>query len=369
MKILFDKDPDPAALDRLLRLMEADPGVASVLVLAADGNGWVPQSVDAILQKAGKPVFGGIFPQVLCNEARLEQGAVVLGLPDVAQLAVIDSLSDAARNYEAEVDASFPTPPQTGTMFVFVDGFSTRIGALMDALFNNFGVALNYLGGGGGSLSLVQKPCVITPAGLKRDVAVLAYLDIHSGVGVAHGWEPVSVAHRVTESSGNVVVSLDWRPAFEVYREIIEQHSPQRFGDDNFFDIAKAYPLGIAKLGAELVVRDPLARDGQRLVCVGEVPTGAFVQVLHGDKDMLLRAAQQTRQNAELNFGVSRPSLELFVDCISRVLFLQNDFDQEVAAARVSGVPMVGALTIGEIANNGKDYLEFHNKTSVVTLI
>ena len=369
MKIISARESSPTTLDDVLQQMNADPAVVSVLLLAADGNGWVPDNVDAILQNSRKPVFGGIFPQILHNHERMEMGIVAVGLEDEAHVVVIEGLSDPTLDYEVPMDAAYPVPPQRGTMFVFVDGFSRRISALLDALFNNFGLSLNYVGGGGGSLSLVQKPCVITPTGLKRDVALLAYLDIPSSVGVAHGWAPISATHRVTEAVGNVVASLDWRPAYEVYREIVESHAQRSFGAGNFFDLAKAYPLGIAKLGAELVVRDPLMREGNKLVCVGEVPVGAFVQVLHGNTEQLLRAASQARQNAEANIAAARPTVELFVDCISRVLFLESDFGLELAAARVGDLDMVGALTIGEIANNGKDYLEFHNKTSVVTLI
>ncbi|EQD46615.1 hypothetical protein B1A_14553 [mine drainage metagenome] len=53
------------------------------------------------------------------------------------------------------------------------------------------------------------------------------------------------------------------------------------------------------------------------------------------------------------------------MDCISRALFLEQDFRQELAVIH-SPAPMLGALTIGEIANSGQDYLEFYNKTAVV---
>ena len=57
------------------------------------------------------------------------------------------------------------------------------------------------------------------------------------------------------------------------------------------------------------------------------------------------------------------------MDCISRVLFLEGDFDLEMKAARIPDLPMVGVLSIGEIANSGQDYLEFYNKTAVVALV
>jgi hypothetical protein len=369
MKILLDKSGTPAALSRMLQQMDADPDIASVLVLAADGNAWTPAEVDDLLRAATKPVFGGVFPQILHDAEHLEVGIVALGLPDIPQIAVIDGLSNADSDFGATIDAAFPDKVEHGTMFILVDGFARRISSLIDAVFNSCGLSINYLGGGGGSLSLVQKPCVITPAGLKQDVALLAYVNTASGVGVAHGWEPISGAHRVTEAVGNVVISLDWRPAFEVYRGLVEPHAGQHFSADNFFTLAKAYPLGIAKLGAEVVVRDPIMADGDKLVCVGEVPVGAFVHVLHGNRDSLIAAAQQARQSAEATFSGGRPNVELFVDCISRVLFLEREFGLELNAARRAGLPMVGALSIGEIANNGQDYLEFFNKTSVVALI
>ena len=58
-----------------------------------------------------------------------------------------------------------------------------------------------------------------------------------------------------------------------------------------------------------------------------------------------------------------------FIDCISRVLFLEGDFEQELQAVSRSGIPLIGALTLGEIANSRNDYLEFYNKTSVVGVL
>ncbi len=62
------------------------------------------------------------------------------------------------------------------------------------------------------------------------------------------------------------------------------------------------------------------------------------------------------------------------VDCISRVLFLGNDFTKELSqvAKIVRGkhedVEIFGVLSLGEISSYDKGYLEFFNKTIVVSL-
>ena len=57
------------------------------------------------------------------------------------------------------------------------------------------------------------------------------------------------------------------------------------------------------------------------------------------------------------------------IDCISRALFLGDDFIDEIKAVSEANTPMIGALSLGEIANNGREYLEFYNKTCVVGML
>lgn len=355
-------------LGRLLTELDADPDVGGILVLACDENGFTPAALDTVLQSVGKPLFGGIFPQIVYGQEHLTQGLIAVGFPARPRVVTIDDVSRTELDLDAALLTAFPevSSDRAQCLFVFVDGFATRIGALIDALFNAFGLEINYLGGGCGSLSLQSKPCIISNRGLMQDGAVLALLDLPSGVGVAHGWQPVSAAYKVTEARGNIIQSLDWKPAYPVYREVVEAHSGQRFTPDNFFSIAKAYPFGIAKLGTEMVVRDPLMTQGDALVCVGEVQQGSFVRILNGNQDSLLAAAAHAHAMARAALGDRPAQAELFIDCISRVLFLDDRFKLELQAVRDGQLPLFGALTIGEIANSGTDYLDFYNKTAVV---
>lgn len=374
MIIELDRTGTVDALRRLVERTADQPGVGSLLILAADANGFTPAQVDPILTALPIPVFGGIFPEILHGTEHLGTGTLVMGLAGKTCVEVIPGLSDDAADYEQIIDDKLSGCPKCSTMVVLVDGFAKRIGALVESLFAVFGLELNYIGGGAGSLSSLgvgQKPCLLTNQGLLLDCAVLALSGIHSGVGVNHGWRELRGPYQVTRSRGNVIEELDSTPALDVYRKVVEARAGRPLTAEGFFELAKGFPFGISKLGEEKVVRDPISMtaDGA-LVCVGEVPQGCFVHILEGDVDTLVAAARKALELGKAAYdGLGPPQATLFIDCISRSLALGEHFGRELEAVASSSVPLVGALTLGEIANSGKDYLEFYNKTSVVGVL
>jgi len=370
MKVFIDKDGTPNTLKEALDAALETGRARSILILSCDGNDFTPEKLDPILKEIPVPIFGGTFPAILAEGGKMKRGSVIVAMEREAEVHYIPGMSDPEADYEEILDEKVGDD-EFKTLMVFVDGLSRRIDAFIDALYAIFGLEINYVGGGAGSLSLRRKPCLITNEGLVEDGAVIAAFNMESGVGVSHGWTTVSGPYKVTESECNVIKSLDWRPAFDVYKSVVEAHSGTPFVSLPFFDIAKAYPFGIAKMGSERVVRDPLTLDGdQNLICVGEVPEGAYVDILHAKPDDLIRAAGLALVRARNNFPSSaKPGLGLFMDCMSRVMFLGDDFSAELEAVSIPGLEIVGACTIGEIANSGQDYLEFYNKTSVMAFL
>lgn len=371
LAIQVDRTGNVSGLRALLAAMDGDARVRGILVLACDANGWTPDQIDPLLQSTAKPLFGGLFPQIIHGSETLAKGTLVIGLPVAPRLLTVPGLSDEQADFDAILDDHAQELGNGGTMFVWVDGLASRINGLVESIFHIFGLTYNYLGGGAGSLSFEQKPCLFTNQGMIGDSAVLALLDIPSGVGVSHGWTPISGPHKVTRARGNVIHSLNWRPAFDVYREAVVQATGQEVNRENFFAISKSHPFGIIRLGDEMIVRDPIVvQDDGSLVCVGEVPQESHVDILVGDANSLVAAARRARELAENAFD-EKPSMPItfFVDCISRVLFLEEDFGRELAAVESPDRPLLGALTLGEIANAGRSYLEFYNKTAVVGIL
>ena len=372
MQVEFDPTGTVAGLAEAVGRLNANPTVHAALVFAADGNNLPAEAMNAAITASPLPLLGGIFPAIAYRSETYEQGTLVVGLDHLPDYGVVDTLSAADTAFETAISAfadNWPDEPRDATYLVVVDGLAARISDLIEALFFSLGLEHNFIGGGAGSLSFRQSPCIITPEGLRADSALVARLAAPSAIGVSHGWQPISETMTVTESAGNRVQTIDWQPAAELYAREVFAHSGQRIDADNFFSIAKSYPLGIARYGAEVVVRDPLMmNDAGEIVCVGEVPAGCRIRLLNGDVDTLLTAAGNARDGATSNHPREAVDTALLFDCISRVLFLDAELGRELHAVG-GGAPVHGAFTLGEIANSGHDYLDFLNKSIVYAII
>jgi hypothetical protein len=345
-------------------------GAKSLLVLACDANGFTPAQLDARLQALSIPIFGGIFPEIIADKRKLTHGSVVCGLPVTAHINVITELSKPDADYFLQTKHLITAFPDGATLITLVDGLSKRISSLLECLYEALGTNHKYVGGGAGSLSFVQKPCLFSNRGLLMDCAQIIALDLPINIGIEHGWHKFAGPFFVTGAYDNTITTLDYRPAFEVYQEVVEADSGKRFSDTEFFDLAKAYPFGLDRLKGDVVVRDPLFPKGNALVCVGEVPANHIIYILKGEAENLLEAS---RQCADTAIRTQTPAiLALLFDCISRTLFLQERFAEEIGNIRSrlpEDVPLVEALSLGEIADTGNTCLEFFNKTIVLGIL
>jgi len=321
------------------------------------------------LNNVGITFMGGIFPKVIHGNTILEKGIVINTLNEIETLFVIENIS--LKNFsvpDIEFNNSF-----NYSLFTYVDGLTSNISYFLGELYENYGMQTNYFGGGAGSLSLEQQPCVFTNSGFYQDAAVLCVVKMKSYIGVRHGWNKVDGPFIVTKAEGNVIKEINWDNPFKIYKNVVESHSEKVFDKDNFFDIAKGYPFGILKEDAECIVRDPLmTNDKGELICVGELEDNMVVDILNGDEITLIEAAKKATFDSIQQ--ASTPRKAIVIDCISRVLFLGENFERELSSvtetinSHFPELSIGGALTLGEISSYGEGFLEFYNKTIVVGL-
>jgi hypothetical protein len=255
------------------------------------------------------------------------------------------------------------------TLFVFVDAFGIKKDIYIDCIFNYFGISVKYIGGCCGSISFESCPCVITNDGILENAGVFALSEEPITLGVAHGWKSISDPFKVTNVENNKIASLNWEPAFEVYKKIVEQHSGIRINDNQFYETAKSYPLGIVKIDGDYSIRQILSVSGDDLICSDRIELLEYVSIMYADKKDLLLAADEVMNMISDNYDNKNSSEDIIfcVDCIARKLFLDTEFSKELDIFNRI-IPVYGVISLGEIANQGNEILEIYNNTIALAL-
>ena len=352
-------------------------GAKSVMILACQGESWRPETLSPLLQAFELPVFGGVFPNIIHGGRRRSRGTLVVGFPASFEVAIVSGLSQSA-GVESQLQALAPMLERAGGLITLVDGLSANLETFVECLYEIVGTRATVVGGGAGYLDLVPRPCLFCSAGMIEDAALLIALPCGIDRGIAHGWQKLAGPYLVTRSHGNVLEELNFSGAYATYRQLVEAHSGRSFDIEDFFSISKTYPLGIESVDGEFLVRDPIKQAGNCLVCVGEVPQNATLYLLKGDSAMLISSAGQAAADAlvdrkrRLHESPPNGYTALVFDCISRVLFLDKAFADEIRAiehALPGAERMYGALSIGEIASSRGGLIELMNKSTLVSLI
>ena len=366
MNASYIEPNDIRSLDHSLLMLALDDATLSVLFLMAYEEQYPENILIPLLQKNNKPIIGGIFPELIFMGERKSKGVLLLPLPFVLNTQRFD-LSQTPEDFLKQLESvQNDSLDPSSTLFVFMDAMSDNKEFFIESLFNFFGSNPTYIGGGAGCLKFEPFPCIITNSGIYTNAAVIGWANKKTALGVAHGWQPVSEPLKVTKAVKNALIGINWKPAFEVYKEIVEKHSGMQFTADNFFQIAKSYPLGITKIDAEMVVRDPFKVTDNILHMVDVINEGEYIVILHGNMDSLLAGASKAKEIAFEKAEDSMDQRSVFcIDCISRVLYMQNDFKKELEIIG-KNVTVTGILTIGEIANSEESFLEIYNKTIVL---
>jgi hypothetical protein len=203
-------------------------------------------------------------------------------------------------------------------------------------------------------------------------VAAAISSDQPLGVGVSHGWTPVSPPMLVTDSRGTRLERLDDQPALDVYVNFFELPEAMRHDASAFAAFAATHPIGIRRRDRiemrHITGCDPESRT---LLMVAEVPQGGLAFLTQGDVGSVLTAAATATDEAITALGGQDPVGLLLFDCVSRrSIFGEGGAQEETEriSACSGGVPMAGFYTYGEIARTSGSG-GFHNQTLVTLAI
>lgn len=255
---------------------------------------------------------------------------------------------------------------------LFADALSGYTDEIIELLTEKTMGKYQFFGGGAGDNANFQRTHVFYDTGAFTDSAVI--LEILSnkpiGVGAAHGWKPVGVKMRVTESDGMKLVSLNARPAVELFSEHAES-TGQEFDPEQPIPFFLHNILGI-EIAGDYKLRVPLAvlEDGS-LAMASDIPVGAYVSFMKTDDDCSKNAAVTAAKNAVQQLGGNKPNVALFFDCVATRLRMGKEFDFELSqiSETLDGTSYAGCNTYGQVARVNGQFSGFQNCTAVVCVI
>ena len=322
------------------------------------------------------PLVGGIFPALIKDGAFHTEGLWLLRfdvMPFYTLYAGLPQGADSAERLAQDVAQQLAGPldgQDEATLFMLFDAMVPNIGTLLDNIYLQLANRVHYAGANAGSETFAPMACLFDGQRLVNNGMLLVLLPGHKGAILEHGYHAPAQTVYATSTLGNCISQIDWRPAFEVYQELVRSQYGVQITPENFYEHAVHFPFGIVRANHHVLVRIPvlLNPDGS-LFCVGEVPANSVLTLLKSPTVDSHETLQVLTAGLATMNGDSAASELLLFYCAGRRLHLGLEkatgelqkFEQLTQAGQVAG-----ALSLGEIGGSTlHGYPLFHNATLV----
>jgi len=327
-------------------------------------------------RQRGWPLAGAIFPALINGRHFICEGALLLFFERMPAHFLIPAVNagpaGAVARIVSEVRARLPKLAPGAvktTLFMVFDSMVPNIASILDGLYLDLANRVDYAGVNAGSETFQPMPCLFDANEVVGDGVLGLLLPGEFAPVLEHGFAQPERAMTATSTEGNRIAMIDWRPAFDVYQELIRSEYGIDLTRENFYQNAVHFPFGILRATGDVVVRIPVAlTDDGSLYCVGEVPENTMLVLLKAPAAGANRCIERLGMRLRQESGMLAGDHLLTFYCAGRRMHLGAEAESELAALlTTSGVAaMGGALSLGEIGSTTRlGYPMFHNATLV----
>lgn len=346
------------------------------------------QDIDAVchlLDQKGIQIFGATTAGEFID-GDIEEGSIVIMLIEINpahfKLEFLETSEqtafDDAKKAGVITATTFNNPAVIiATGGIFIDGDKIIEGIIegYEKSTSSKNDELTVFGGMAGDDLVAEKPEVFTN-GKRKDNALIALIIDKDKIdvrGIAScGWNAVGTAKTVTKSEGNIVYSIDDKPALDMLMKYlgVELVKDEKKEIVSFLN-AWYYPLQLDRPNGDYVIRATrFANSKERsLICTGSVPQGSKVKFsLPPDFDAIETVVSEC-ESIKDNNQQNADALIMF-SCVSRHLSFGALISEEIAQVQnVWKAPLVGFFTYGEYGKSKIGKNEFHNNACCVVAL
>jgi len=182
-----------------------------------------------------------------------------------------------------------------------------------------------------------------------KDGVIVAYIvsNLLKSHFISHGYETTHNLASVTKSKGNIVKTLNGKPAAQVYADMIGIKYEEL--KKNIVPYIAKYPLGFPDGFGNFWIKNPEAvlADGS-LMFFSPVPENSVLCLLEGTKKGCLNSVKKSLKGITKN--LPDPAFSLIFTCAGRMAFMQQDIIEEYQTIKkeLKKIPFIGFYTYGE---------------------
>ncbi|MFO0690389.1 MAG: FIST N-terminal domain-containing protein [Myxococcota bacterium] len=205
----------------------------------------------------------------------------------------------------------------------------------------------------------------------RQVTAVGLYGDhVRVGHGSKGGWDQFGPERVVTRSEGNVLHALDHAPALELYKGYLGERAKGLPATGLLFPLS----IRVGSTSEKRLVRTILAVDEatQSLTFAGDIPEGAFAQLMLANFDRLIQGASDAASSIDPSRIGPGDTLSIAISCVGRRLVLGERTEEEIEATLdvlPTGTKQIGFYSYGELSPWASGRCDLHNQTMTLTTI
>ena len=236
----------------------------------------------------------------------------------------------------------------TSPAFIIASGWLHTDGEqIVKGIEEGFGSEVTLFGGMAGDDLALREPFVFTH-GQQSTTGIIAIIVNEDKIeikGIATcGWKPVGTTKTVTKSNGNIIYSIDGRPALDVVIKYLGLNLDDEITENMVVNLGAYYPLQVQRENAPPVMRTTMLGNKQdrSLICAGTVPEGSKVRFsLPPDFDVIDTVVQECTEMK--NEQRNEPDAMIMFSCVSRYLSFGMMTSEEIERVQqIWNVPFVG---------------------------
>ena len=177
--------------------------------------------------------------------------------------------------------------------------------------------------------------------------------NLATGIGVAHGCQPLGISLKVTSSIENRILTLNGEPACDIYSKLF--HFPaQDWLLPPLNQAVHLYPFGFVKnqQGTQ-TIRAPIRMESDGSLRMNSpVPEGSTLHLLAANTTNCIEAAKKAASQALKELGKARPVIGMLITDVSWQMLFQATPGREIQAIRAvlgEELLMIGGYTFGQL--------------------